>query len=618
MMKVYCCEKALVKGLEELSGQLGFILCNEELDADINIKAIKGEKTFVRRERKICTVSYDKLSRFYSVFSRILENIDHSLYGFNPDYICGDLGVMLDCSRNAVPNTQALKHIIRQLALMGYNYLELYTEDTYKIEGEPLFGYLKGAYTVNEIKEIAEYGKLFGIELVPCIQTLAHLEGIFRYGAYQEINDIDNILLLEEERTYQLIENMFIAARKAYDTDRINLGLDEAHNLGRGKFFDKHGFKDRFVLMSEHINFLLKMCEKYGFTKPSMWCDMFFRLKFGDFYTKEKTDFEKEIRDMVPKGIRLLYWDYYNEDISLIKNMLRLTCQLNDDIGFAGGAWKWSGFAPINSKSERVNKLAIEACIENKIKDVLITAWGDNGAECSFYSILPTLLHTAILCENGGQINDLESRSKFLFGYNHQEFIKLDLPNELYSKGENKTVNPSKYLFYNDPLLGLFDKNVDEYYDEKYKTIFKTLFKLSKRNSPYSYLFKTMAKLSKVLILKNSLGCKIKKYYDAADKEGLLSCIKDIDVIIKDIGKLYDSLLIQWEKENKSFGFEIQDIRIGGLIYRLKHVKKIIFEYIDDKRKSIDELNEERIRIIGYNNLTLYNNWVKNVSANKL
>ena len=42
---------------------------------------------------------------------------------------------------------------------MGYNTLELYTEDTLAIEGEPYFGYLRGSYTAAEIKDWDAYAK---------------------------------------------------------------------------------------------------------------------------------------------------------------------------------------------------------------------------------------------------------------------------------------------------------------------------------------------------------------------------------------------------------------------------------------------------------------------------
>ena len=75
---------------------------------------------------------------------------------------------MVDCSRNAVPNVSTLKKLIRRMALMGYHALLLYTEDTYELEGYPYFGYMRGRYTREELKEIDGYAEKFA-EIGPCI-----------------------------------------------------------------------------------------------------------------------------------------------------------------------------------------------------------------------------------------------------------------------------------------------------------------------------------------------------------------------------------------------------------------------------------------------------------------
>ena len=118
-------------------------------------------------------------------------------------------GVMIDCSRNAVMTVNSFKKMVDILSDLGYNTIRLYTEDTYEVDDEPYFGYLRGRYTKEELKEMDGYAKSKGIELIPCIQTLAHLGTLFKYEEYKPINDIDNILLVENERTYTLIENMF-------------------------------------------------------------------------------------------------------------------------------------------------------------------------------------------------------------------------------------------------------------------------------------------------------------------------------------------------------------------------------------------------------------------------
>ena len=103
-------------------------------------------------------------------------------------------GVMIDCSRNAVPSIDGLKKFFTILAKMGYDCVMLYTEDTYEVEDEPYFGYKRGRYSIAEMQEIDRFAASIGIEVIPCIQTLAHLNAIFRWDEYRKIKDIDDIL----------------------------------------------------------------------------------------------------------------------------------------------------------------------------------------------------------------------------------------------------------------------------------------------------------------------------------------------------------------------------------------------------------------------------------------
>ena len=57
------------------------------------------------------------------------------------------LGVMIDCSRNAVMNVESVKKYASVIKKMGYNTLMLYTEDTFEIPEQPLFGHLRGRYS---------------------------------------------------------------------------------------------------------------------------------------------------------------------------------------------------------------------------------------------------------------------------------------------------------------------------------------------------------------------------------------------------------------------------------------------------------------------------------------
>ena len=165
-------------------------------------------------DESVCSVRQDDMKYIISGNrdNMILRMVGSVLSGVIPEtadyYPFNMFGIMIDCSRNAVMTVDYMKSYLERLAILGYNMVMLYTEDTYKIEGEPFFGLMRGAYTEEEIRELDEYAYSLGIEMIPCIQTLAHLEQIFRWSHYNEINDCNGILLVDEQKTYDLIEKM--------------------------------------------------------------------------------------------------------------------------------------------------------------------------------------------------------------------------------------------------------------------------------------------------------------------------------------------------------------------------------------------------------------------------
>ena len=154
---------------------------------------------------------------------------------------------------------------------MGYNCVMLYTEDTYEVDGEPYFGYLRGRYTKEEMKAIDAYAASLGMSVIPCIQTLAHLNAIFRWGMFPR--DCDDILLTDNDRIYTLIDRMFATLSECFVSRRIHIGMDEAHMLGRGQHLDLHGYEKVTTIMKRHLEKVCEIAKKYGY-EVMVWSDM--------------------------------------------------------------------------------------------------------------------------------------------------------------------------------------------------------------------------------------------------------------------------------------------------------------------------------------------------------
>lgn len=547
------------------------------------------------------------------------DGVLHMVYGTKPD-LCrallaaagstaaegkserwlSEIGYMADCSRNAVARVDTLKKLVRQAALMGYHFIGLYLEDTLAIPEEPYFGYMRGAYTKEEIAEVVRYAALFGVEIRPYVETLAHLNQITRYEHYQKFIDTDDILLAGDERTYEFLDHYLKAVSDAFPSRRVNLGMDEAHMVGLGKYLDAHGYQNRVEIIQKHLERVMEICRKYGL-QSQMWSDMFFRLAFGgEYYVKDKPMAENV---KIPEGLELVYWDYYSADEEHYDDMLRQHRKMTDKVSFAGGVWKWIGFAPHNRYSAVIGKAALSSCRRNGITSVVMTGWGDNGGEASQFSILPGLFEDARLVYED---NLPEAAFYALTGIREEDYMKLDLSNPLPAR-KDRVNNAGKFLLYNDALLGIFDPLAQQlasgYYEDAAKQLSNGYYEdaveqleqavRDSSGSSLCYVLKTQASLCRVLQDKANLGMVIRTAYDAGDREKLRDIAEEaIPQLLGKLNRFYQDFRKQWMSENKAFGFEVQSLRIGGLRQRILEVQQRLEEYLSGEIAEIDELEK--------------------------
>lgn len=498
-------------------------------------------------------------------------------------------GVMLDCSRNAVLNIPTVKKYIDLLARLGYNTLMLYTEDTYEVENQPYFGYLRGRYSQEEIKEIDAYAKEKGIELIPCIQTLAHLNAIVRWRAYQSCRDLGDILLVGDEGTYKLIDDMFSTISKNFSSKVVHVGMDEAHMIGLGKYLDKHGYRNRSQILVEHLTKVCELAKKHGL-EPIMWSDMFFRLATGGEYFCDEVEFSKEVLDLVPKEVGLVYWDYYKPQKEDYAKMIKHHKQFDNEIWFAGGFWCWNGFAPRNGFTLQTLKACMPAAIEGGIENVIFTLWGDDGKECSNFAVLPSLYYASCLAKGITDEEEIKKGFEKEFGVEFDAYMLMDLPNTC-GMEENSKNNPEKYMFYNDPFFGIFDCTVDEGYVPTYDECAEKLEKYT--DNEFGYLFEHYAKLCRFLQLKFTIGKRTRAAYKSGDKKELEVLVEDYKKLIPLLYDFYESHKSVWFKDNKPHGFDVQDIRMGGLQRRIESCIERLEKYLSGEIEKIEELEEE-------------------------
>ncbi len=545
-------------------------------------------------------IGYSDRRSLMRAISVLAEHIDEETVSVAEEPKYTILGAMPDASRNAVPTVDTLKRFCRILALEGYNALMLYTEDTYEIKKYPYFGHLRGRYTAQELKELDDYAALLGIELIPAIQTLAHLNGMFEWPAARFLRDCDDIMLVGSEEVYELIEEMLITMKNNLRTRKINVGLDEAQMLGMGRYREQNGFEKRYLIMKKHLKRVHELCMKHGF-EPRMWSDMFFRVFNADNqYRIKGANVPPEIVDSVPEGITLVYWDYYNTYTEAYDDMFRQHKAFKNNIGFAGGSSSWYGLVPLSVYAKRAAMCATESLHRNDIKEAYVTMWGDDGGSCSLYASLPSLFIYGEACWGDHNTRDELAAKRMKLCADLSENVILDFERLHDLPGRQafgrKMINPSKYMFYSNILTGKFDAHTPDGTAAHMAKMAEQLRAERDEAGCFGYMVDSIIALCDVLALKSELGKELRAAYLAGDKE-TVKTIADVTIpeVQAAVQTFRKTLRDQWMRENKAFGFDVIDVRIGGVLMQLDTAIYTLNRWLDGEIDRVEELDAERL-----------------------
>lgn len=603
-----------------------------ELAGDLRLRsAAGGLRVEVRRgDAGLCVrcrngagfISYRSKSDFCRAIGHLAAHLRDAEYEIRETRRFDTLGVMADASRNAVPTVEAVKRMLRCMALMGFNRFMLYTEDTYAVPGQPYFGYMRGRYTREELRACDDCADRLGIEMIPCIQTLAHMPRVLQWQCYEDVSDTEDILLAGEPKTYRLLEELITAASAPFRSNRIHIGMDEAHFIGLGQYLTRNGARPRFDILCDHLEKTAEIARKHHL-KPMIWSDMFYRLldPSGDYADVE---IPREVTERIPESVQLVYWNYYSSDKELYLRQLRQHERMKPGTVFAGGVWTWNGMAVSCSKTLATTLPAVEACREVGIRDVLVTLWGDDGAETDLFQALLGLQLYAELSYTPGAVDrgTLGRRFRECTGGDPDAFWDLDrIDNVVGNKRNEAAVNTSKLALYQDIMTGLFDfhfrgRGLSAYYGD----LTERFRRYADAGDRWAYLFAPLAELCAVLSRKADMGLEITRAYrekDSAALGGELSRLEELRVSLHTLKDRYREL---WLHDCKPFGFEVLDIRLGGVIARVEYAQARIGDYLAGRVKSLPELEEERLpherrMNTGQDGLCRFNRWHRTVTT---
>jgi hypothetical protein len=502
-------------------------------------------------------------------------------------------GVMPDLSRNAVMDLPMLKEFATLISQMGYNTLLLYMEDTYEIPEKPFFGHLRGRYSQKDLREIDDFCAELGMEVIPCIQTLAHLDTMFKWRQFASIRDTGNILLADDEKADDLIRKMLKSIRSCLRSRIVHVGMDEAHLLGSGKYQTVNGYQPRFEILRRHLEKVCKMAEEEGL-EAHIWGDMFFRVSNQGNYYSAHPKVEPELFGELPKNLSVSAWDYYIAKPEVVSEMIRAHQAFGREVWYAGGIWTWKGYAPDNRFSIRCSRVSMEESLKLGVENYYLTMWCEGGSGTSRLMGLPALFACAKIAAGETDEKKIAAEFEETFQIPFHRFIDLDLTEEkhgLTSSGGTVT-NPESYLLFNDPLMGKLDSSVKGG-ERAFYSAYARRLKEYEDHPRFGYLFRSQAALARTLSRKAELTVRTRAAYLAKDKEAMRTIVeKDYAYILKNLKEFITAFRALWLKENRPQGLEVQEARLGGLYARLVSCRMRLQDWLEQDTP-IPELEEE-------------------------
>jgi hypothetical protein len=406
-------------------------------------------------------------------------------------------------------------------------------------------------------------------------------------------------MLAREDKTFTLIEEIIRVSSSCLRTKRIHIGMDEAWNMGRGTFMDKHGYVEPFDIFNEYMARLMPIINQYGLT-AMMWADMYFRNKSsrGGYYDTT-VEFTQEDIDKIPEGIELIFW-HYGEAPGCDDIMLQKCNQLGKKVIFAGGFWNWVGHFPEHNYTMESTRFSLDACRKNNVREAMATIWFNDNAECPLFANLFDLSFFAELCFDPDPSEDkLRSRFDFTTGGDYDAFYSMTLYHNTCGEGE---VYPrysdrffGKPLFWQDVLEGLYDSNLfKKPMSGHYAACEKKM--ASYQGGPWDDLYRFAEGVFAYLAVKTRIAEQLVPAYRSGDRQMLAKIagewLPELKEKTASLALLHRSL---WMAERTMIGWCSLDYRYAGVVARCDTAILLLDRYLSGQDAGIDSLEEVRL-----------------------
>ena len=301
----------------------------------------------------------------------------------------------MDISRCKVPTLATVKNVVNLLAQLGYDQFQLYSEQTFAYKDHCVVWEEWGAFTAEEIRELADYCAQKGIDLIPNQNSFGHLERWLVHPEYNHLAEAPkagvrthwNTITKEpmalcptDPRSIPFLAGLYDELLPNFQSQYFNVGCDEVVDMD--DFSGRSGAlaKEKGIA-AVYVEFLLKVHQLVKARGKTMmfWADIVHR--------------HPELIPRLPKDMVALNWGYE------AKHPFDKECADMKKSGIpfyvCPGASSWLTIAGRTDNMMACIDNAVSAGRRHGAAGLMLADWGDHGHCQPFIVSLPAIVYAA-------------------------------------------------------------------------------------------------------------------------------------------------------------------------------------------------------------------------------
>jgi hypothetical protein len=272
-------------------------------------------------------------------------------------------GILLDVSRGKVPTASTLRALVDLCVSLKLNVLMLYVEHVFRFRRHPEIGAGASPLEASVLRELDAYAAARHVELVPCLQSLGHMEHVLRIPRYAHLAESERrwSVAPTEPGTYALLRDLYQEFLPNFRSALFNANCDEPFDLGSGRSAARAAEVGPGGLFLEHVSRVRDLARSLG-KRTMIWSD----------FLHAHTDRIPAL----PRDLVLLEWGYEaKHDYDRVAGL----AQHGLEFWVCPGTSSWNSLFPRLENSVRNVAAWAEAGRAHGAQGLLVTDWGDFG-----------------------------------------------------------------------------------------------------------------------------------------------------------------------------------------------------------------------------------------------